>query len=56
MESRNIMLMGLWAFAIISLVGGMYGRLDGFFVLVFFIVAVAVSLGVVAMPKSGAGP
>ena len=52
MESRNIMLVGLWAFAIISLIGGMYGRLDGFIVLIFFIVAVVVGFGAVAMPKA----
>lgn len=49
--SREITVAGLWTFAILALVGGIYGRLDGFAMLLFFIVAVVVSLGVVAMPK-----
>jgi len=56
LESRNIMLVGLWSFAIISLIGGIYGRLDGFVMLMFFIVAVVVSLGAVAMPKAKTQP
>ena len=56
MEGKDILIAGLWAFAMVSLVGGIYGRLDGFFVLVFFIVAVVVSLGVVAMPKAKTQP
>ena len=54
MESRGIMLVGLWTFAIVSLLGGIYGRLDGFIVVMLFIVAVVVSLGAIAMPKAKA--
>jgi uncharacterized membrane protein len=46
------MVAGLWTFAIIALIGGIYGKLDGLVLVVFFIVAVVVSLGVVAMPTS----
>jgi hypothetical protein len=52
LESKEIMVAGLWTFAIIALIGGIYGKLDGFVLLVFFIVAVAVSFGVIAMPTS----
>ncbi len=45
------MVAGLWAFAIISLVGAIYGKLDGLAVLIFFIIAVVVSFGIVVMPK-----
>ncbi len=51
MDSREIMVAGLWAFAIISLVGAIYGKLDGLAVLIFFIIAVVVSFGIVVMPK-----
>ena len=54
MESRDIALVGLWAFAIVSLLGGIAGQLDGFWVVIVFIVAVVVSVGVVAMPKANA--
>ncbi len=50
-DSREILVTGVWAFAIISLVGAIYGKLDGVAVLIFFIVAVVVSFGIVAMPK-----
>lgn len=46
------MVAGLWTFAIIALIGGIYGKLDGLVLVVFFIVSVVVSLGVVAMPTS----
>lgn len=52
MESREITVAGVWAFAVIALIGGIYGKLDGFAILLFFIFAVVVSLGVVAMPTS----
>ena len=60
--SREITVAGLWSFAIIALIGGLYGKVDGFALMLFFIVAVAVSLGVVAMhayktegPKDASG-
>ncbi len=56
LESRDIMLVGLWVFVIISLVGGIYGRLDGLVVVMLFIIAVVVSYGVIAMPKARAQP
>jgi hypothetical protein len=46
------MVAGLWTFAIVALIGGIYGKLDGFVLLIFFIVAVVVSLGIVVMPTS----
>lgn len=52
MESRDVFVGGLWGFAIIALVGAIYGRLDGLFVLIFFIVAVVVSFSVVEMPTT----
>ena len=52
MESKELMVAGLWVFAIVSLIGGIMGKLDGFFILIFFIVAVVVSYGLVRMPKS----
>jgi hypothetical protein len=50
--SKEIMVAGLWTFAIVALIGGIYGKLDGFGVFMFFIVAVAVSLGIVATSTS----
>ncbi len=50
------MLVGLWVFVIVSLVGGIYGRLDGLVVIMLFIIAVIVSYGVIAMPKARAQP
>jgi hypothetical protein len=52
MGSREILVAGVWAFAIVALIGGIYGKLDGFVLLVFFSVAVVVSLGVIVMPTS----
>lgn len=48
MESSGIILVGVWAFAIISLIGGIFGALDGFWIIIFFIVAVGVSFAVIA--------
>lgn len=57
MGSREITVAGLWSFAIIALIGGLYGRLDGFALMLFFVVALVVSVGVVAVPGSEAkGP
>ena len=50
--TKEIVVAGLWTFAIVALIGGIYGKLDGLVLLVFFIVAVGVSLGAIAMPKS----
>jgi Ca2+/H+ antiporter len=55
MESKEITVAGLWIFAIVALIGGIYGKLDGGVLLVFFVAAVGVSLGIVAMPNSGHG-
>lgn len=52
MGSREITVAGLWSFAVISLIGGLYGKLDGFAIILFFIVAVVVSLALVTMPAS----
>ena len=49
MESTNIFLAGLWTFVIIALLGGIFGKLDGLAILMFFIVALIVSLGIVMM-------
>lgn len=52
MGAKEITVAGLWTFTIVALIGGIYGKLDGLVLLVFFMVAVGVSLGVVAMPIS----
>lgn len=46
MESKNIIHFGVWAFLIIYLMGIIFGRLDGFFLLIFFILAISVSFAV----------
>ncbi len=46
------MVAGLWTFAVVALIGGIYGKLDGLVLLLFFIVAVAVSSWAAAMPTS----
>lgn len=50
MGSKEIMVAGLWIFAVVALIGGIYGKLDGFALLLFFLVAVAVSVGVSLTP------
>ncbi len=51
MGTREITVAGLWAFAIIALIGGIFGKLDGLVLLLFFLIAIGVSLGIVAMPN-----
>lgn len=55
MRTKEITIAGLWGFAIIALLGGIFGALDGLAVLMFFIVAVVVSVGLAVMPASEAG-
>ena len=51
MESKDIVLVGVWAFAIISLLGGIAGKVDGFWMLMVFFVALIVSVGILMMRK-----
>lgn len=37
---------GVWGFLIIYLIGIIFGRLDGFFLLIFFILAASISFAV----------
>lgn len=52
METRDIATAGIWAFAIISLLGGILGQLDGLWIVIFFLAAVIVSVGLAAMPRA----
>ncbi len=51
--AKEITIAGLWTFAIIALVGGLYGKLDGFALFMFFILAMVISLGLIVLPASG---
>lgn len=46
LESKDMIHLGVWAFLIIYLIGIILGRLDGFFLLIFFILAVSISFAV----------
>lgn len=52
---KEITATGLWGFTIVALIGGIYGKLDGFAIFIFFIIALVVSVGLVAMPTENAG-
>lgn len=46
MDSKNLIHAGVWGFLMIYLIGIIFGRLDGFFLLIFFILAVSISFAV----------
>ena len=52
METRNILVIGVWAFVIIWLVGMLVVQGDLLFALVLFFVAIIVSLVAAELPKS----
>ncbi len=58
MESKNIMMAGVWAFAIIWLVGSFLAKADLLVSIVIFFIAIGVSAIAVALPKESthAGP
>lgn len=51
MEAKNILLVGVWAFTIIWLVGIMQARGDLLSALMVFVVAIIVSIGAIAFQK-----
>ncbi len=53
MEARNITIIAVWVFAIIWLVGAFFTGADMLISLVLFFIAIIVSIGIAAMPKSG---
>ncbi len=53
MEARTITIIGVWAFAIIWLVGTFFTGADMLISLVLFFIAIIVSIGISAMPKAG---
>lgn len=50
METRNILVIGVWAFAIVWLVGMLVIDGDLFIALVIFFIAIIVSLAATALP------
>lgn len=50
METKNILVVGIWAFAIVWLVGALALDGDMLVTLMLFIAAVVVSLGAAAIP------
>lgn len=50
METKNILVAGVWAFALVWLVGMMWLRGDMLFTLVVFFIAIAVSIGAIGLP------
>jgi len=49
MESRNVAIIGVWAFVIIWLVGMLYLQADLFIALILFLIAVIFSAAFIAM-------
>ena len=49
MESRNVAIIGVWAFVIIWLVGMLYLKADLFIALILFFIAIVFSVVVLAM-------
>ena len=52
METRNIMLVGVWGFTIVWLVGMLVVRGDLLFALFLFLIAIAVSFAAMAVAPS----
>ena len=52
MEVRSVSVVGVWAFAIVWLVGSFVAGADLLFALVIFIVAIGVSAALSMLPKS----
>ncbi len=51
MESKNLMIAGVWAFAIIWLAGSFLAKADLLFSIVIFFIAIGVSSITVVLPK-----
>ncbi len=51
METRNLLVMGVWAFAIIWLVGVLAVAWDVLSSLIVFFIAIAVSVGAISVPN-----
>ncbi len=51
MEARNITAVGVWAFALIWLVGVFAAQADLLSALIIFFIAIAVSVGLSVVPK-----
>lgn len=54
LETRNILVIGVWAFAIVWLVGMFVLQADLFFALILFFVAIFVSFAATALPSNRA--
>lgn len=52
METKNILVIGVWAFAIIWLVGMLVLQADLFFALIIFFVAIAISVVATTLPPT----
>ena len=52
METKNILVIGIWAFAVVWLVGMLIDQGDMFSALVIFFVAIIVSVVATALPTS----
>ncbi len=52
MEAKNIMLVGVWAFAMVWLLGTFVVRADALVALVIFFIAIGVSATTIALPTS----
>lgn len=50
METRNILVLGVWAFVIIWLVGMLWLQADLFFAMMLFFVAIIISVIATALP------
>ena len=55
METRNILVTGVWAFAIIWLIGMLVLQADLFFALIIFLIAIIVSVLATALPTTTSG-
>ena len=56
METKNILVVGVWTFAIIWLVGMFALDGDLLSALIIFFIAIAVSVGAAAIPAEMSGP
>ena len=54
MEARDISVAGVWAFAIVWLIGSFTLGADLLFALLVFFIAIAVSVGLSMLPKAAA--
>ncbi len=52
METKNILVMGVWAFAIIWLIGMLALQADLLSALIVFFIAIAVSVGAAVIPNT----